>query len=56
MLDKVLRRIKVPDRLNKIILLLFRDRKFQIIIKDGLTDIVITGNGIDQGETILSIL
>ena len=56
MLEKALRRIKSPEKLSKLILSLFRNRKFQVIIEDGLTDTVMAGDGIDQGETISPIL
>ena len=56
MLHKALIRIKIPEKTTNLLLTLFQERKFQVITNDGLTDPIIAGDGIDQGETISPLL
>jgi hypothetical protein len=56
MLHKALIRIKIPPKTASLLLTLFQERKFRVIINDGFTDSIIAGDGIDQGETISPLL
>ena len=56
MLERALHRIKISNKMIKLIIYLFKDRKFRVITENGLTDTVKAEDGIDQGETILSLL
>jgi hypothetical protein len=56
MLRKALSRICLPNKAIDLIISLFQDREFKVIIDEGLTDSVIAGDGIDQGETISPLL
>jgi ribonuclease HI/endonuclease/exonuclease/phosphatase family metal-dependent hydrolase len=56
MLEKALSRIKIPKKMIKLIIYLFREREVRIITESGLTEPVKAGDGIDQGETISPLL
>src|SRR6185369_384714 len=56
MLHKALARIKIPKKTISLLLSLFQERKFQVITDNGLTDPIIAGDSIDQGETISPLL
>ena len=56
MLEKVLLRIKLPKLAIDLIINLFKNRKLRIITDYGLTDEIIAGDGIDQGEIISPLL
>src|SRR5438552_18699660 len=56
MLKRALHRIKISNKIIKLIIYLFKDRKFRIITENGLTDTVKARDGIDQGETISPLL
>src|SRR5438552_6695646 len=55
-LERVLNRIKIPKRMIKLIIYLFRKREVRIITENGLTNPIKAGDGIDQRETILPLL
>ena len=56
MLKKALDRIKIPKRMIKLIIYLFREREVRVITENGLTNPIKAGDGIDQGETISPLL
>ena len=56
MLDKALRRIKIPAKAIELIISLFENRSSRIIINERLTEPVIAGDGIDQEDTISPLL
>ena len=47
MLKRILDRIKIPKKAIKLIIYLFKDREVRAITKNGLTNPVKAGNGID---------
>src|ERR1043165_8636726 len=51
-LELALQRVKIPEKMIKYILNLFHKRQLRIITAYGLTEEVIAGDGIDQGEVI----
>lgn len=55
-LTKAMERIKCPPSLISFIVNLFANRKLQIITAFGLSPGFKTGDGIDQGETIFSLI
>src|SRR6185295_3848456 len=55
-LEWALKRVKIPQRTNKYIINLFCKRQLKIIIAYGLTEEITAGDGIDQGEVILSLI
>ena len=56
MLERALDRIKIHKKATKLIIYLFKDREVRAITKNGLTNPVKAGDGIDQGETISPLL
>ncbi len=56
MLEKAMKRLKIPDSFTKLITNLFSNRKNQVITAVGLTDPYDMLIGIDQGEIISPIL
>src|SRR5438876_11335026 len=52
MLQKAMERIKIPKKAIEFIIGLFKNRKLKAITSYGLTDEIIAGDGLDQGETI----
>ena len=50
MMEKVLKRIKIPNLATKFLLNLYNKRKIKVITKYGLTKKFKAGNGLDQGE------
>ena len=56
MLERVLNRIKLSKKIVKLIIYLFKDRKFKVITENGLTNTITAKDGIDQGETISPLL
>ena len=47
MLERALKRIKIPDKMTKLIIYLFKNREIKIITENGLTNKVKAGDGID---------
>ena len=56
MLERALKRVKIPHKFLNLILEPFKNRKFNVITSMGLTQQNIAGDGIDQGETISPLL
>jgi Reverse transcriptase (RNA-dependent DNA polymerase) len=56
MLSKAMERIKIPSKAINFIINLFENRKLKAITSFGLTDEIIAGDGLDQGETISPLL
>ena len=56
MLQKSMERIKIPNNAINFIINLFRNRILKTITDYGLTDQVVAGDGLDQGETISPLL
>jgi hypothetical protein len=56
MLERALKRIKLPSKILNLILEPFRNRKFKVITSLGLAQSNTAGDGIDQGETISPLL
>src|SRR5438552_12369072 len=56
MLNKSLQRIKIPEKIIQLIVFLFKDGQFKIIIAQGLTDTITARDGVGQGETISPLL
>ena len=56
MLKKTLERIKIPAKLIDLVLLLFENRRSQIITAVGLTDPIELKDGIEQGEVLSPLL
>ena len=56
MLERALKRIKIPNKISNLILEPFKDRRFRVITSLGLTQPNTAGDGIDQGETISPLL
>ena len=55
-LKRAMKRIHIPPGMIQIINNLFHERQFKIITHIGLTNQITARDGIDQGETILSLL
>ena len=49
-------RIKIPNKAMAFIINLFKDRILKTITDYGLTQEIIAGDGLDQGETISPLL
>jgi len=56
MLNKAMERIKIPTKAIEFIINLFKNRILKVITDFGLTQEIITGDGLDQGETISPLL
>ena len=56
MLERALKRIKIPGKIIDLILEPFKERKFRVITSLGLTQPITAEDGIDQGETISPLL
>ena len=56
MLKKAMERIKIPSKAIKFIINLFKNRNLKAITNFGLTESIIAGDSIDQGETISPLL
>ena len=56
MLEKALYRIKIPNKIVKLINYFFKDRKIRVITENRLTDTVKAEDGIDQEKTISPLL
>ena len=56
MLQKAMERIKIPSKAIKFIINLFRNRVLRAITDYGLTQDIVAGDGLDQGETISPLL
>ena len=56
MLQKAMERIKIPTKAIKFIINLFKNRVLKAITSYGLTQNIIAGDGLDQGETISPLL
>jgi ribonuclease HI len=56
MLEKALERIKIPRKIIRLILEPFKERRFRVITRMGLTQQITAKDGIDQGETISPLL
>src|SRR5581483_8524839 len=56
MLERALQRIKVPNKIIKLLLDPFTQRAIKVITDMGITKEIIAGDGIDQGETISPLL
>src|SRR6184192_1420124 len=56
MLTLSMKRLKIPDLCQRLIISLFTDRLNQVITSHGLTDSYKVRIGIDQGETISPLL
>lgn len=54
--QKALQCIKLPPRLISFIVNIFNNRRLRVIMAYGLSDAFIPGGGIDQGETISSLI
>jgi len=50
MMEKALKRIKIPDLTTKFLLNLYNKRKIKVITEYGLTKEFEAGDGLDQGE------
>jgi hypothetical protein len=55
-LELALQRVKIPERTVKYILNLFHKRQLRIITAYGLTEEIIAGDSIDQGEVISPLI
>ena len=56
MLERALKRIKIPPKMIKLIIYLFKNREIKAIIENGFTDTIIAKDSIDQEETISPLL
>jgi Reverse transcriptase (RNA-dependent DNA polymerase) len=56
MLERALKRIKIPVNLINIIISLFANRRLRVITPMGLSSTIYAGDGIDQGEAISPLL
>ena len=56
MLEKVLKRIKLPEIIRTFLLNLFNARRIKIITSYGLTQEFIAEDGLDQGEVVSPLL
>ena len=56
MLQKAIKRIKIPDKIIKFIINLFQNRTLKTITEYGLTREITAGDGLDQEETISPFL
>ena len=56
MLQKVMERIRIPNKAIDLIINLFKYRVLRAITSHGLTQDIIAGDGLDQGETISPLL
>ena len=56
MLQKAMKRIKIPNKAINFIINLFKNRTLKAITEYGLTQEIIAGDGLDQGETISPLL
>src|SRR5437868_7456118 len=52
MMEKALKRIKIPDMITKFLINLYNKRKIKVITEYGLTKEFEAGDGLDQGEVI----
>ena len=56
MLSKAMKRIKIPEKAIILIIDLFKDRKLSVILDGRLSNHIIAGDGLDQGETLSPLL
>ena len=56
MLQKAMERIKIPNKASTFIINLFENRVLKTITDYGLTQEIIAGDGLDQGETLSPLL
>src|SRR5436305_14349149 len=56
LLDKTMKRIKIPKIMREFIIDLFNNRQIRVITKFGLSDAFTGKDGIDQRETISFLL
>ena len=56
MLQKAMERIKIPSKAIQFIINFFKNRSLKAITEYGLTQEIIAGDGLDQGETISPLL
>lgn len=55
-LNRAMTRIKIPGNIKALITFLFKGRNLRVITPFGLSDPIIAGDGIDQGEAISPLL
>src|ERR1044071_7677618 len=56
MMEKALKRIKIPDLTTKFLLNLYNKRKIKVITDYGLTKEFEAGDGLDQGEVVSPLM
>jgi Reverse transcriptase (RNA-dependent DNA polymerase) len=56
MMEKALRRIKIPEIAIRFLLNLYNGRKIKVITEYGLTEEFVAGDGLDQGEVVSPLM